>query len=102
MHKRYIDVLRKLYEVFEERPDIKKVEFEKDNDSFIVITDSGVHRCFCSEFRDEDNSTENIEVIKIVEKTKLPYTLMNNIIELGILLVILVIFGIYFWFILNM
>ena len=100
----YTDALRKLYEVFEERPDIKKVEFEKDNESFIVITDSGIHRCFCDEFKDKDNSTKDTEVIKIDEKTKLLNTFIDDIIVLGpiiflVILVILGIFSVYIWFI---
>lgn len=48
---RYTEALRKLFEVMEGRPDIKEVKFDKENDSFDIISDTGVHICFCDEFR---------------------------------------------------
>ena len=48
---RYTEALRKLFEVMEGRPDIKEIKFNRENDSFDVISDDGVHVCFGDEFR---------------------------------------------------
>lgn len=50
---RYTEALRKLFEVMEDRPDIKEVKFDRENDSFDIISDTGVHVCFCDEFRNK-------------------------------------------------
>ena len=49
---RYTDALRKLFEVMEGRSDILEVKFDRENDSFDVISNNGgVHMCFGKEFR---------------------------------------------------
>lgn len=48
---RYTEALRKLFEVMECRSDIKEVKFNRENDSFDVISDTGIHVCFGNEFR---------------------------------------------------
>lgn len=48
---RYMEALRKLFEVMEGRPDIKEIKFDRENDSFDVISDTGIHVCFGNEFR---------------------------------------------------
>ena len=48
---RYTEALSKLFEVMESRPDIKEVKFDRENDSFDVISDTGIHVCFGNEFR---------------------------------------------------
>lgn len=48
---RYTEALRKLFEVMDGRTDILKVEFDRENDSFDVISSDGIHVCFGSEFR---------------------------------------------------
>lgn len=48
---RYTEALRKLFDIMESRPDIKGVKFDRENDSFDVISDTGVHVCFGNEFR---------------------------------------------------
>lgn len=50
---RYTEALRKLFEVMEGRPDIKEVKFDREKDSFDVISDTGVHVCFGKEFRNK-------------------------------------------------
>ena len=52
---RYTEALRKLFEVMEGRPDIKEIKFNRENDSFDVISDTGVHVCFGDEFRNRWN-----------------------------------------------
>lgn len=48
---KYTEALRKIFEVMEGRPDIKEVKFDRENDSFDVSSDTGVHVCFGNEFR---------------------------------------------------
>lgn len=48
---RYTEALRKLFEIMEGRPDIKEIKFDRENDSFDVISDTGIHVCFGNEFR---------------------------------------------------
>ena len=48
---KYTEALRKLFEVMEGRTDILKVEFDRENDSFDVISNDGIHICFGNEFR---------------------------------------------------
>lgn len=50
---RYTEALRKLFEVMEGRTDITSVKFNRENDSFDVITTSGIHVCFGDEFRNK-------------------------------------------------
>jgi len=50
---RYTVALRKLFEVMEGRTDIFEVKFNRNDDSFEVVSDTGVHICFGSEFRNE-------------------------------------------------
>lgn len=50
---RYTEALRTLFKIMECRPDIKEVKFDRENDSFDVISDIGVHICFGSEFRNK-------------------------------------------------
>ena len=52
---KYTEALRKLFEVADGRPDILSVEFDRENDSFSVITNSGEHLCFGHEFRNGNN-----------------------------------------------
>ena len=47
---KYIEALMKLFEVMQGRPDILEVKFDRENDSFDVITKDGIHVCFCNEF----------------------------------------------------
>lgn len=47
---KYIEALMKLFEVMQGRPDILEVKFDRENDSFDVITKDGTHVCFCNEF----------------------------------------------------
>lgn len=53
---RYTVALRKLFDVMEGRTDIDEVKFNRKDDSFNVITSSGVHVCFGSEFRHAHNA----------------------------------------------
>ena len=53
---RYTVALRKLFEVMEGRTDIDEVKFNRENDSFDVISSSGVHVCFGNEFRNSHNT----------------------------------------------
>lgn len=48
---RYTEALRKLFEVMQGRPDILEIKFDRENDSFDVISDAGIHVCFGDEFR---------------------------------------------------
>ncbi len=48
---KYTQALRKLFEVMEGRTDITSVKFDRENDTFDVITTSGIHVCFGDEFR---------------------------------------------------
>ena len=50
---KYSEALKKLFEIMEGRPDIKKVEFNRENDTFDVIGDNTIHVCFCDEFRNK-------------------------------------------------
>ena len=50
---RYTEALRKLFEVMEGRADILEVKFNRDNDTFEVIENTGVHICFGDEFRNK-------------------------------------------------
>lgn len=50
---KYTEALKKLFEIMEGRPDIKEVKFFRENNSFDVISDTGVHICFCDEFRNK-------------------------------------------------
>ncbi len=50
---RYTDALRKLFEVMEGRPDIAEVKFHREDDTFEVIGDSGVHICIGDELRND-------------------------------------------------
>ena len=61
---RYTEALRKLFEVMEGRPDIKEIKFDRENDSFNVISDTGIHVCFGNEFR-----KSNKDEIKICKNT---------------------------------
>lgn len=47
---KYIEALMKLFEVMQGRQDILEVKFDRENNSFNVITDDGIHVCFCNEF----------------------------------------------------
>ena len=48
---RYSEAVFKLFEVMEGRTDILEVKFDRENDCFDVITESGIHICFGNEFR---------------------------------------------------
>lgn len=48
---RYTEALRKLFEIMEGRTDILEVKFDRENDSFDVISNDGIHVCFANEFR---------------------------------------------------
>ena len=48
---RYTEALRKLFEVMEARPDILEVKFNREEDTFDVISNDCTHVCFGSEFR---------------------------------------------------
>lgn len=50
---RYTEALKKLFEVMDGRSDINEVKFDRENDTFDVITTSGTHVCFGSEFRNK-------------------------------------------------
>lgn len=51
---RYTEALRKIFEVMEGRPDIKEIKFDRKNDMFDVIDNSGeIHICFGNEFRNK-------------------------------------------------
>ena len=50
---KYTAALRKLFEVMEGRTDILEVKFNRNDDSFEVVSDTGVHICFGSEFRNK-------------------------------------------------
>ena len=50
---RYTEALRKLFEVMEGRPDIKEIKFNRENDTFDVISDTGIHVCLGDEFRNK-------------------------------------------------
>ena len=52
---RYTEALRKLFEVMEGRPDILEVKFNRENDLFDVVGDTGIHVCFGNEFRSRWN-----------------------------------------------
>lgn len=51
---KYTEALKKLFEVMEGRSDIIEVKFDRENDSFDVISSTGVHVCFGSEFRNRE------------------------------------------------
>lgn len=70
---KYTEALKKVFEVMEGRPDIKQIKFDRENDSFDVISDSGTHVCFSDEFRTiTKNEFDNIidEMIKTVKEWK--------------------------------
>ena len=48
---RYTEALRKLFEVMQGRTDILEVKFNREDDSFDVISNDSIHVCFGSEFR---------------------------------------------------
>ena len=48
---RYTEALRKLFEIMEGRTDILEVKFDRENDSFDVISNDGIHVCFANEFK---------------------------------------------------
>jgi hypothetical protein len=48
---RYTEALRKLFEIMEGRTDILEVKFDRENDSFDVISNNCIHVCFGNEFR---------------------------------------------------
>lgn len=48
---KYTEALRKLFEVMQGRTDILEVKFDRENDSFDVISKDGIHMCFGDEFR---------------------------------------------------
>lgn len=49
---KYTEALKMIYEIMENRPDIKEIKFDRDNDSFDVISSDGhIHMCFGKEFR---------------------------------------------------
>ena len=48
---KYTEALKKLFEIMEGRPDITEVKFDRENDTFDVISDTGIHVCFGDEFR---------------------------------------------------
>ena len=50
---KYTEALKMIFKVMEGRPDIKEIKFNRENDSFDVISDTGVHVCFGDEFRDK-------------------------------------------------
>ena len=77
---RYTEALRKLFEVMEGRPDIKEVKFDRENDSFDVISDTDVHVCFGNEFR---NSKIGIQSEKMEDKSmdNRNYDVTNKIFE---------------------
>ena len=50
---KYTEALKMIFKVMEGRPDIKEIKFDRENDSFDIISDTGVHVCFGSEFRDK-------------------------------------------------
>lgn len=54
MSMRYTEAVGKLFEVMEGRPDIIGVKFDRKNDSFDVISDTGIHICFGNEFRNKE------------------------------------------------
>ena len=53
-YMKYTEALRKLFEVMEGRPDINEVKFDRENDSFDVVSNTGVHICFGNEFRNSE------------------------------------------------
>lgn len=49
---KYSEALKLLASIMDERQDIKEVKFDKENDTFIIISeDNSEHICFGSEFR---------------------------------------------------
>lgn len=50
---KYTEALKMIFKVMEGRPDIKEIKFNREDDSFDVISDTGVHVCFVDEFRDK-------------------------------------------------
>ena len=50
---KYTEALKMIFKVMEGRPDIKEIKFNREDDSFDVISDTGVHVCFGDEFRDK-------------------------------------------------
>lgn len=67
---KYVENLRKLYEVMESRPDIVNVNFNREENSFDVVSENGgVHVCFCSEFEnglgtsDESGSNDYAKLV---------------------------------------
>lgn len=59
---KYTKALRMVYEIMENREDIKEIKFDRDNGSFDVISPNGdIHICFENEFR-------NTKVGKIIKE----------------------------------
>ena len=50
---KYSEALKKLFEIMVERPDIKEVKFYREEDVFVVVSNSGDHVCFGDEFRNK-------------------------------------------------
>ena len=50
---KYTEALKMIFKIMEGRPDIKEIKFNREDDSFDVISDTGVHVCFGDEFRDK-------------------------------------------------
>ena len=50
---RYTEALRKLFEVMEGRTDILEVKFDRENDTFEIISEGTRHICFGDEFRNK-------------------------------------------------
>ena len=68
---RYTKALRKLFEVMDGRPDINEVKFNRDNDSFDVISDTGIHVCFGNEFRKlNKDEIKNMKEYYVIQNAK--------------------------------
>lgn len=48
---RYTEALKMLFKIMEGRPDIIEVKFNREEDSFDVISNNCIHVCFGNEFR---------------------------------------------------
>ena len=77
---RYTEALRKLFEVMEGRPDIKEIKFDRENDSFNVISDTGIHVCFGNEFRKSNkDEIKNMQKYYVIQNAKGKFFKVDNL-----------------------
>lgn len=62
------------------RPDINEVKFDRDNDSFDVISDTGIYVCFGNEFSKlNKNEIKNMKEYYVIQNAKGKFFQTDNI-----------------------